>query len=138
MIGEAEQNGQHANVYVGEITDFLAQHGRGVFCKVLAPLEQHDVERLFGPKILTNERFGTRDQLLVVHDGQLHIEDRRFFGAGLHFGAGTQMPQTLARFFKGNSQTFYFRINFFVGHQTLPDFRHLPSKEVHWPHDNSG
>jgi hypothetical protein len=40
---------------------------------------------------------GAVGQLAIVENGQLHVENGRFLGARLRFGAGTQVAQSLAR-----------------------------------------
>ena len=60
VVGQVQQDREHADVHVGEVTDAFAQHRRGVSREVLAPLQQHEVERLVGAEVLPDERLDAR------------------------------------------------------------------------------
>ena len=97
VIRQAEQQREHANVHVGEIADALAQHRRGVAGEARAPLEHHEVERLFRADVLADELLDAAGELAVVENGELHVEDRGFFGTGRGLDARSQMTQPLLR-----------------------------------------
>jgi hypothetical protein len=90
VIGQIEQNRQDADVHVRQVAHAFAQHRGAVSREVLAPLEQNQIEGLFRAQVLPDERLDADRELGVVEDGQLHVEDGGFFGAGLTLiGAAT-------------------------------------------------
>ena len=87
VVGQIEQQREDADVHVGEIADALAQHRRRVAREAVAPLEHDDVERLLGAEVLPDQLLDAARELLVVEDGELDVEDRRFLRAGARLDA---------------------------------------------------
>ena len=137
MIGEIEQHGEHADVHVHEIADFLAQHRRRVPRETLPPFQQNEIEGLLRPEILANQGFGTAREFAVVEDGDLHIEDRRFLGSHLLLRARTQLTQAIAGAVEGNVQPDDFRIDGLISDEAMTHFWHLPAQEVHGSDDDA-
>ena len=136
MIRQVEQHGQHADVHVHEITDFLAQHRCGVTSEMLPPFEQNEIEGFLGAKILTDEGFAAARQFSVVEDGDLHVEDRGLFGAGLLFGARAQQPQAIARAGERVAQTPDLRFDGVIVDEAMLYLGHLPAQEMHRSDDD--
>ena len=137
VVGQLKQNGEHANMHVREIADFLAEHRRGVPGEMLAPLEQDQIKCFFGTKVLANERFGTAGELAVVEDGQLHVEDGGLFGTGLHFGAGAHVAKALPRPLEALMQPTDLGVDRVILNEAMLHLGHLPAQEVHRSHDDS-
>jgi hypothetical protein len=101
MVGQPEQNSQHADVHVGEIADALAYHRLRVAREVLSPLDQDEIERFLSPDVLPDEGLDTFDQLLIVEDCDLHFEDRCLLFPGVALGALFYPVQPLASIVEG-------------------------------------
>ena len=137
MVGQAEQERQHADVDVGEIADALAQHRRGVSREPVAPLEHHDVERLLGAEILADQLSTRARQLLVVEDGELNVEDRRFLGARAALDSRAELAEPLARARDRGVEALDLGGDPFVGDDAMADVGHLPAQEVHVSDDDA-
>ena len=57
VIGQIEQQREHADLDVGQVADALAQHRVRATREPLAPLEHHDLERLLGAEVLADQLF---------------------------------------------------------------------------------
>ena len=131
VIGQIEQQREHADVHVREVAHTLAQHRCRMPREAVAPLQHDDVERLLGAEVLPDELLDVGGQVLVVEDGELDVEDRRLFGAGGRLDAGAQLMEALARAGERGVEVLDLGANPFVGHDAMPDVGHLPAQEVH-------
>ena len=86
MVGQTEQNREDADVNIGEITHALPYHRLGVSRKVLAPLDEDEIERLLSADILANQRLDASNELSIVENRDLYLEDRRLFFASMSLG----------------------------------------------------
>jgi hypothetical protein len=68
VVGEPEQNRQHSDVYVDQVPDAFPHHGSHVLGELLPPLEQYEVECLFGAQVLVNKVLDLMDQLCVLEN----------------------------------------------------------------------
>ena len=126
VIGQPQQNGEHTDMHIGEIPNAFAQHGRRMARKMLPPLQQDQVECLFGAQVLTDECFDTLGQRRIVEDRQLHVKDGCFLGSRLRLSAHAQMPQSLAGALKRTVQPRNFRLDVGIVDESWRDFRDLP------------
>src|SRR6185436_20284831 len=97
VIRQAEEDGEHSDVHVDQISHSLAQHRPGVTRELLPPLEQHQVKSLFRAEVLVNELLDLAQQLTILENRELHVENGRFLGSGVLLGTGANLPQTRPR-----------------------------------------
>ncbi len=138
VIREVEQERQHANLHVGEVAYPLAHQRVGGPRKMFAPLEQDEVERLLGGEALADERRDTHPQVGVLANGDLDVEDGRFFGSRVLLGAVAHAAQALNGARQGVAEPRDLVIHLVRFDHARGNLGHLPAQEVHRPDDDPG
>lgn len=82
---------------VSEVADPFPYHRLRMFGKILAPLDEDEIERLFGAYVLPYQRLDASQQLLIRQDGNLYLEDRRLLFASVTLGSLPHSQEPLLR-----------------------------------------
>lgn len=137
VIGEAEQDGQDANVHVHQVPDALPHHRDGRAREGLAPLQQHEVEGLLGAEVLADVRLGALAQLRVIEDGDLHLEDRRFLGTCVALSAIAHRAQSFLGALQRVVQPRDLAVHLLVGDDAMRHIGDLPPEQVDGAQDDA-
>ena len=70
------------------------------------------------------------EQLAVLENRELDVEDRRFFGTGILFGASPHMAESLARLIQTVVKSLDLAAYGFVGNDAVPYVRNFPPEKV--------
>ncbi len=130
VVGQFEEQREHADVHVGEVAHPLAEHRHRVAGEPLAPLEHHEVERLLGRQPLVDELLHPREELGVFEDRVLHVEDRGLLAAGHGFDAEAHLAQPLLGAVDRGVEAAHLGGNLVLRHEAVRHVGHLPSQEV--------
>ena len=138
VVGQAEQQREHADVHVGEVAHALAQHGLGVAAKCLRHSSMTTSNAFSAARFCRMYDSDALDQLDVVEHGELHVEDRRFLGAGPPLGALAHVAQPRAGDLHGVAEARDLALDLLVVDDAMPHLGHLPAQEVHGADDDAG
>jgi len=130
VIGQSEEDRQHSDVHVDQIADSLAQERPRVTRELLAPFKEHQIECLLGAEVLSYELLDLSKQLAILENRELDVEDRRFLGTGILFGASPHVTETLARLIQACVEALDFAWYGFVGNDAVAYVRNFPPEKV--------
>ncbi len=130
VVGELEEQREDADLDVFEIADALTEYSLRCAREPLAPLEHHDLERLFRAEVLPNELFDGAGKLDVVEHGALHVEDRGFLGARGSFNALAHLAQTLFGLGEHGAEPRDLTGDGVIGNDAVADLGNLPAQEM--------
>ena len=104
----------------------------------LAPVEHHDLERLFGAEVLLDQPLDAGRELGVVDDRALHVEDRRFLRTGRVLDAVAQLAEALL-----GAREHVVKARDLAGHgvvrnDPLRHFGNLPAQQMHGADGDAG
>lgn len=130
VIRKIEQQREHANLDVLQVTDALAQHRMRVTTEPLRPLEHHNLERLLGAEVLADQFLDGGDELLIIQDRALYVEDRCLLRTRGGLDALANLAKAFFRSIKHVVQVLDLTAHRVVGNDAMPNFRDLPTKEM--------
>jgi hypothetical protein len=100
--------------------------------ELLAPFEKHEIECLLGAQILVDQLLDLPQQLRVLEDRQLHVKDRGFLGAGVLFGASSDLVKPVLGFLDCRAKALDLGGYPFVGDNAMANIRDFPNEKVDW------
>jgi hypothetical protein len=103
--------------------------------EILGSLHHHDVERLLGAVVLSDERLHRPDDRRVLEDGMLDIEDRGV-ASRRPLRPRADTPNPILRPHQRVVQPHDLGIDLLVGNDAVPDIGDLPDEEVHRSDDD--
>jgi hypothetical protein len=98
--------------------------------ELLAPLKENQIECFLGAEVLSYELLDLPKQLAVLENRELDIEDRRFFGTGILFGASAHVTESLARLIQTVVKSLDLAFDGFVGNDAMAHIRNFPPEKV--------
>ena len=97
---------------------------------MLAPLDEHEVERPLGGQTLPDQRLHARAEFDVHEDRHLHVEDRGLGGTRLPFRTLLDRAQPLDRGLDHAPEPRHLRLDLMLLDDARPDLGHLPEQQV--------
>jgi hypothetical protein len=117
-------------VHVDQIADSLAQERPRVTRELLTPFKEDEIECLLGAEVLSYELLDLSKQFSILENRELDIEDCRFLGTGILFGASAHVAESLARLIQARMEALDLAWYRFVGNDAVPHVRNLPPEKV--------
>jgi IS5 family transposase len=117
-------------VNVDQVADSLTQERTGMTRELLAPLEQNEVERFLGAKILVDQLLDLAQELSVLQDRQLDVEYRRLLGTGMLLRPCSNLLQSYSGLRQRGVEALDLFVDRFVGDDAMAHVRDFPAEEV--------